>query len=131
MTNFSHYYRTLIEDLPAGLDRALLRALSSHLGRSNCITRDQLIRSLYPYEIHERQLRQQIRLLRRQGYLIGSAPGENGGYYLITSPQEFQSFLQEQYVAIIADMSETASAMRKSAEQIFDPIELRQPALFD
>lgn len=131
MNNLTTQYHRLIEAMPTGLDRALLRTLMYHQGRENCITRTDLIRSVYPLKVHERQLRQQIRLLRRQGYLIGSAPGEDGGYYLITTPQEFQNFLQEQYVAIIADMSETAAAMRRSAEHYFDLEQLSQPALFD
>ena len=71
MNSITSQYHRLIDSMPTGLDRALLRTLMYHQGRENCISRTDLIRSVYPLKVHERQLRQQIRLLRRQGYLIG------------------------------------------------------------
>jgi len=59
------------------------------------------------------------RQLRRNGHLIGSAPGEDGGYYLISTPAEFQTFLQNEFLALISDMSETVTLMRKSADTLF------------
>lgn len=122
-------YRDLISTLPFGLERAVLRVLSFHIGRSNPILRADLLASVSAFNINERQLREQIRQLRRKGHLIGSAPGEVGGYYLISSSDEFQAFLQNEFLALISDMSETVTIMRKSADSLFGSGSM-QPNLF-
>ena len=103
-------------DLPSGLDRALMLILSRHIGRAAAISRVQLCTALKEYRITERQLREQIKLLRRSGRLIGSAPGVSGGYYLIVSLDEFNDFMQTEYLAKVKDMSETARAMTRTAQ---------------
>ena len=106
-------------DLPAGLDRALLRTLSFHVGRERAILRSDLLQaiSLLGFNVSERAMRAQISQLRKAGHLICSAPGENGGYYLPATPEEFDEFVQQEYRAKIVDMQETLSAMQKSAER--------------
>jgi hypothetical protein len=117
------------ESFPPGFDRAVLHALSFHVGRSSAISRSALGTALSHFHVPERQLRHQIKLLRRAGSLIGSAPGENGGYYLISTPEEFQYFMQTEFMAKVIDMNETAAAMRRSAEKKFGPSS-QQPGLF-
>ena len=107
--------------LPPGLDRAILDVLSHHVSRGHPISRADLCTSLRTYRVSERQLREQIKVLRRSGYLIGSAPGSSGGYYLITTPQEFEDFLRSEYQAKISDMRQTVTAMTKSAAQRWGP----------
>ena len=111
------------------LQQAILRALSSHSGRARPISRRALTNRLAAYNTSERQIRQQIRLLRRAGHLIGSAPGPSGGYYLITSMDEYQEFMHCEYLAKIKDMSDTVHAMNHSARKQFN-LEPTQPRLF-
>ena len=101
------------------LKRAILRTLSFHRGRLNPISRTDLVRAVSIYNASERQIREQIKQLRRVGHLIGSAPGVDGGYYLITSLEEFNDFMCTEYMAKIKDMSQTANAMTKTARTQF------------
>jgi len=64
--------------LPRGLDRAVLRILSYHVGREHAISHFELFNALSIYQIDARQLHAQIRQLRRSGYLVGSASGQQG-----------------------------------------------------
>ncbi len=101
--------------LPRGLDRAMLRILSNHLGREHAISHFELSRALSIYQIDQRQLQEQIKQLRYSGHLIGSASGLNGGYYLITTPEEFQEFLLSEFQTRIDDLRLTAVAMTRAA----------------
>ena len=58
--------------------------LSFHAGRNNTISRGELCAELKDLRISDRQLREQIKQLRRSGHLIGSAAGENGDYYPVS-----------------------------------------------
>jgi DNA-binding transcriptional regulator PaaX len=110
--------KATIDSLPAGLDRALLRILSYHSGRQNAIGRGELVANLrrHGFAVSERAMRAQISQLRKSGYLIGSAAGADGGYYLIQTAQEFDEFASMEYRAKIRDMSETLRAMQKAAD---------------
>ena len=101
------------------LDRAILRALSYHQGRANAISRRELVAAVRIYGASERQIREQIKQLRRAGHLIGSAPGADGGYYMITSLDEYNDFMHTEYMAKIKDMRETVNAMNYAAREQF------------
>jgi hypothetical protein len=103
------------------LDFAIMQVLLHHQGRANPINRFALLSQIGRFKIKERILRDRIKLLRRAGFLIGSAPGEDGGYYLIADSREFNEFMREEYMAKIADMSETVKAMRYAAAEQFGP----------
>ena len=111
------------------LSRALLRTLAFHRGRANPITRTDLVKAVRIYGASERQIRERIKQLRRAGHLIGSAPGTDGGYYLITSLEEFNDFMCTEYMAKIKDMSQTANAMTQTARSKFGYL-IDQPKLF-
>lgn len=127
MTNTT--YDLLIAEMPAGLERATLRALSFHLGKARAIGRVGLVEMLRleGFEVNERQVRRCIHDLRRKGRLICSAPGEDGGYYLAASLVEFREFCERELHPKAIDMLETESAMKESARQQFG--EAAQPAL--
>lgn len=120
----------LISSMPEGLDRALLRVLSFHQGRDAAIGRQALVTDLgrMGYHVSERAARAQISQLRKAGHVICSAPGEDGGYYLPTTAQEFEDFVSQEYLAKIRDMQETLAAMRHAARQIWP--DTGQPRLF-
>ena len=107
--------------LPPDLNLAIMTVLSFHIGRRNPISRTQLFVSLKDFKIGDRHLRERIKQLRRTGHLIGSLAGENGGYYLITTPDDLQEFLTREYLAKINDMRQTVEAMTKAASQRWGP----------
>ncbi len=106
---------------PSGLERAILSVLDYHHGREKAIGRDELVNDLVGmgYRENERVVREAIKQLRRQGHLICSIPGNDGGYYLAGSLAEFDEFDRCELGAKIADMSETREAMRKAAREKF------------
>ena len=113
--------------LPPDLNLAIMVMLSFHLGSRNAISRTRLRGSLREFNINEGQLRERIKHLRRSGHLVGSASGENGGYYLITTPGELKDFLCREYQAKINDMQQIVEAMTKAASQRWgsDSIQLK------
>ena len=66
-----------------------------------------------------------IKQLRRFGHMIGSAAGENGGYYLITTPEELQEFLRIEFLAKIDDMRQTVEAITNAASQRWGPVSIQ------
>ena len=114
-------YERLIAEMPVGLERALLRAISYHTGKGHAIGRNALVRDLQRLGVcvSERQARQCIHDLRRAGHLICSAPGEDGGYYLAASLEEFREFCDRELHTKAMDMLETESAMKAAARQQF------------
>ena len=113
--------------LPPDLGLSIMIVLSFHVGRYNTISRANLCAELNHLQISGRQLREQIKHLRRSGHLIGSLSGENGGYYLITTPEDLQEFFSREYQAKINDMRQIVEAMTKAASQRWGPdsIQLR------
>lgn len=128
-------YEAQIKNMPVGLDRAILRVLSYHRGREQAIGRSELVRQVAQLgcAATERQVREEIKQLRRgkngqEPCLICSAAGEDGGYYLANSRQEYEEFAQIEFVGKIADMSETLHAMEQAARRMFG--DAVQPGLF-
>lgn len=102
---------------PEALKRELLNILISHKGRENAVGRADLVEMLKRrgVDVHERAMRECVKDLRRDGHLILSAAGENGGYYMAASQAEFLQFDQAEFGAKIADMNETRQAMKQAA----------------
>jgi predicted DNA-binding transcriptional regulator YafY len=123
-------YDAEIAAMPAGLDRTVLRVLSYHTGRARAIGRGELVQQvgLVGCLATERQVRETIKQLRRQGYLICSAAGEDGGYFLADSLKEYDEFRQTEFAGKIADMAETMKAMDQAARRVFG--DAMQPGLF-
>lgn len=121
--------QAVIDTLPAGLDRALLRVLSFHRGREHAISRSDLVGALasHGFDVNERAMRAQINQMRKAGQLIGAAAGIDGGYYLITSREEFEEFIETEFRSKIIDMSETVRALESQAKLEFG--EAYQPSL--
>jgi hypothetical protein len=117
----NHEYDEMIRNMPMGLDRAMLQVLSYRMGRGRAIGRAELVDAvrLIGYDSPERMVRHCIRELRREGRLICSAPGEDGGYYLAETLAEFEEFAEAEFRAKIADMSETLAAMKAAARAAF------------
>ncbi len=106
---------------PEGLEKAILEVLNFHEGRDQAIGRGELVAILERrgYQRTERTMREAIKQLRRRGHLICAMPGEDGGYYLAASLEEFEEFDRLEFGAKIADMSETRQAMCQAARRKF------------
>jgi DNA-binding transcriptional regulator PaaX len=120
----------LIRNLPAGLDRAVLRVLSFHVGRGQAISRQDLLADLHQlgFRVHERAARAQISQLRKAGHLICSAGGVNGGYWLGDDRAEVEEFINTEITPRIADLAETRSALQAAVREKWG--EATQPSLF-
>ncbi len=107
--------------LPAGLDRAILRILSFHVGRSKTISRTNLVHSLrdHGFDVHERMARAQINQLRKQGHLICSTGGSDGGYYLASNWNELDEYLARELHSRAMDLLEQEKSLRKEGEKRF------------
>jgi predicted DNA-binding transcriptional regulator YafY len=123
-------YDHLLSTIPAQLEAAVVYILSYHTGRDRAIGRDELVEQVKKYGVKadERQIRESIKSLRRNGHLIASAAGEDGGYYLAKDRIEYDEFMNSEYRAKISDMAETVRALDKAADEVFGSTQ--QMALF-
>lgn len=117
-------YDQIIKDMPPGLDRAVLRVLSSRRGRVNAIKRDDIIKEVKRLNVHphERQVREVIKQLRLDGHVICSAASGDGGYYMAATLFEFQEFAEREFWAKITDMRETVQIMESAAAEQFGSV---------
>jgi hypothetical protein len=108
-----------IGQMPAGLDRAILRILSFHEGAENAVSRFTLLMecAAHGFPESDRQVRACINMLRKNGHPICSMGGENGGYYLATTRQELDDYIQREPQARINDFAEQIKAMRNAYPQ--------------
>lgn len=112
----------MIDNLPAGLDRAVLDVIKFHEGRENAISRELLVHDLKSmgFDVSEREARACINQLRKSGMpgtWICSTGGVDGGYWLAADHEELEEFLQKEVDARALDLHEQASAMRRAAEK--------------
>lgn len=107
---------------PEGLSDCLVDILVPCVGKKSAVGRSNLVELCHNegFEtITERQIRECIKYLRRNGHLICSVAGINGGYYMAASKEEFEEFDRLEFGAKIADMNETRQAMLKTADAQF------------
>ncbi len=112
----------IIEEMDAGLDRAILSCLQKRVGAEASILKMDLLANLnmmgfgsrLKHSTFERQVRACITSLRKQGYLICASSGDVG-YYFAKDRIEYDKFAQNEYVDRIADMQETVDAMNAAA----------------
>lgn len=108
----------MVGALPAGLERAILRVLLFHVGRSQAIGRKDLLGAVaqHGFSVGDRALRLCINLLRKEGQLICSTGGEDGGYWLAENWDELVEYLQEPHSRAM-DLLEQEQAQREAAEK--------------
>jgi len=124
-------YDAELATMPPGLKRAVLRVITPY-GFAMPISRGELVAktAMMGFQASERQVRETIKTLRRDGHLICSTPGNDGGYYMARSRQEYEDFRAAEYAAKIADMAETMRAMDAAARAQFgDGVQLGIPGL--
>lgn len=112
-------------EFPTELPDHLVEVLAGYVGKKKAISRSGVMARLFQRgfrDLHERQMRECIKYLRRNGHLICSAPGKNGGYYFPETKEEFEEFDHIELGAKISDMNETRQAMLKTAETYFSVV---------
>jgi len=99
----------------------IIRLLGFHVGRGSAATKDRLLNELARagFCMTEREFREEVAALRKQGMLIGSSARSNPGYYIIANMDEFDDFAATELLARIKDLQETYRAMSGSAQTKF------------
>lgn len=112
-------------DPPPGLDREILRILQARVGRDQALPRARLLVLVHNMPncrtVSDRQLRAAINQLRKDGNLICSAGGEEGGYYSPASWDELDDYLQRELHSRAMDMLEQEKALKRAAERRWGP----------
>jgi hypothetical protein len=108
-------------ELPAGLERAVARVLEFHIGRERAIGRSDLVYALGQsgFKVSEREARQAINELRKEGCPICSTGGVEGGYWLAADWKELQEYLERELHSRAMDLLEQESALRSAAEKVW------------
>lgn len=112
-------FERLLENHP-GIDRTVVKIISFYQGKAQALGGDDLTRQVQNMGyrgVDNRDVREVIHGLRRQGYLICALPGSSGGYYMATDQEEFDEFARREFEGKISDMSTTLSAMRHAARE--------------
>ena len=111
---------TYTVDLPPGIERAVFHTVREYTAL-HPISRVKLVEDVnrMGHPADERQVREAIKALRRNGYLICATAGTGGGYYLAHSHEEYLTFRQREFDAKIGDMLETRKAMDATARERF------------
>jgi hypothetical protein len=121
---------TLIEGLPAGIERALRRVLSFHVGEAKAIGRQELMDALAGMGFRmadDRPVRALINELRKRGELICSKGGTGGGYWLAANREEMEEYLEHEVHPRAMDLLETEKALKAAMELRFGA---KQEAMF-
>lgn len=122
----------VVDQMPPGLERAMLRVLSARRGREMAISREDLVAALRSlgFRVHERQARACINQLRKDGQMICSTGGADSGYWLASSWEELEEYLEREVHSRAMDLLEQEQALRKSGELAWGPAG-KQIKLFD
>ena len=112
--------QSMIDNLPAGLDRALLRVLQFHRGRTNAISRRDLLKDLtfMGFQMKDdRPMRICINQFRKEGVEICSTGGKKSGYWLAANQEELNEWIQNESEARLKDFGKQIRAMRAAADK--------------
>jgi hypothetical protein len=95
-------------------------------GRSNAFSRDRLIgivQRSYP-TADEREIREALHELRRQGMPICSTGGIHSGYWRAADREELEEYLTREVHSRAVDLLETESILRRAADRTWGPQQL-------
>lgn len=123
--------QAVIDQMPPGMDRALLRILTVRVGREAAISRPSLLASLKSlgFDVHERQARACINQLRKAGHPICSTGGSDSGYWWAANWAELNEYLEREVHSRAMDLLEQEQALKRTGEREWGP-ESRQGKLF-
>jgi len=117
--NLGFDMETYIQNLPAGLERAVLRALVFRVGQENAISRYKLLALVKAHARNERDLRLVINQLRKDGFPICSTGGKRGGYWLAGSAAELDEYMDRELKSRIKDQQEQLNALTRTRKAMW------------
>jgi len=96
-----------------------LQTLAFHCGKKRAIGRKDLVLALsqFGFDIHERMIRACINQLRKEGNIICSTGGVDGGYYLADNWEELNEYLVREVHSRAMDLLEQEKALKASGER--------------
>ena len=112
--------KALIDGLPIGVERALLRILSYHVGEEKAIKKPELMSQLANSGFRlddDRPVRALINHLRKGGHMICSKGGVSGGYWIAGKREEMEEFLERELHSRAMDLLEQERALRESMKE--------------
>jgi hypothetical protein len=119
------------DDLPPGLGRTVLKILGFHVGKDRAISRGALVDNVsrMGLHMHERAVRACINEMRKNGTLICSTGGEEGGYWIPKDWNELEDYIERELHSRAMDLLEQEKALRKEGEKRWGPAS-KQEKLF-
>jgi hypothetical protein len=106
-----------IHEMPMGPHRGILSILRFHIGRTQAISRDELLDQVKrQFRISDRGMRNCINELRKDKRPICSMGGEGGGYYLPADPSELMDFCYHELHPRAMDLLDQEKALKTWAE---------------
>lgn len=114
-------YVSELKGMDHDLNWAVLRVLSARPGKGRAISQNALTAAVSElgFVTPSRRVRDAIKFLRRDGFMICSKAGRGGGYYMAQSWDDYDSFRKDELAARITDLTETMRAMDKAAKMQF------------
>jgi len=102
-----------LKALEPGVERALLRVLSWHVGKESAITKPNILIGIkqHGFTVHERAFRALVNDLRKRGHLICSG---SDGYWLAGSREEMEEFLEREVHSRAMDLLEQEKVLRSA-----------------
>jgi predicted DNA-binding transcriptional regulator YafY len=126
----AHRLGSLSKDEQDSIEKAVMRILSFHVGRSNVISGNRMWEELKAkgLKVTETKIfRDEINKLRKEGWPIGSTGGKNGGYWLCKDRIELHTVINNQFKPFENDLRTQRRAMLRAANLFYGS----QMSLFD
>lgn len=123
MNGIDNTYKRILWSIEKGMGQTIYMILLEHVGKEQAILGRDLTSKLHYFYSGEkiddlqRQMREVISDLRKRGYLICSAPGKTGGYWLPKDRKEFDDFIEHELESKIRDLSITKNSLVKAANE--------------
>lgn len=123
MSEIDHKYRQIVISMDKGMGQMVFSILLDHVGKKKSILGSKLVYKLKQFfpDDNSTDLQRKMRLaiadLRKQGYLIASAPGKLGGYWLPANRKEFDEFIRHEFIKKIEDMAITKNILVTAADK--------------
>jgi len=112
------YDHSAMQETATELKDNVLSILESHVGAGTAIKAGDIARALgLRGKYADRPVREAIKELRRDGYLIISSVRKPYGYFLAASEEEWKAFRDSNLKPRALDILETASAMGRAAQE--------------
>jgi len=112
------YDHNVMQQDAQSLQEAILAILQHHVGANRAIKAADIAHSLGRRgKYADRPIREAIKTLRRDGYLILSSIREPYGYFLAATESEWQDFRDTNLRPRALDILETAKAMSHAAQR--------------